>query len=372
MSLSALVVCADSKSVQMLSRILAELGLSVEDCDDAPGARLVLAQGFDAILVDCNEEHTALDLIASIRQAPASHSALIVALVDGRNNAREVFARGANFILYKPLSAERATTSLRAARALMRRERRQKQRIPVHAQASIAYATADNIPATLLDLSESGISIQCDRKLPPSCKVYFQFNLPGQVSLVRLSGEIVWQDSTGRVGIRFADVPQASRRVLSGWLSANLSRESSREIVKSAGSRTALPPSIPPAGLGLTSASSDRRIRLRHACRLGADVFRVGSNVPFRCTLSDISNGGCYVETTEPFSARTRVEILVRTAEMKLRVRGIVQANHPSFGMGVQFSLETTEEREHVEKLIAFVAQQQSSEDGVPAEPWTG
>jgi CheY-like chemotaxis protein len=352
MALTSLVVCADAKAVSVLSRILADLGIGVEHCEDPPTALARLgAQAFDALLVDCKDEPAAIELIVHARQVPANQATLVVAMVDGRNRVRDIFANGANFILYKPISPERASTSLRAARALMRRERRRNQRIPLHAQAALDYAATENVPATVVELSESGMGIQSERKLPPSSKVYFQFSLPGQKAPVRLSGDVVWQDSAGRVGIRFADVPQASRRLLSQWLQANLT-----QVEKGSNLPTAT--ANPLAGLGLLSVSSaDRRERSRHACRLGAEVYRLGSNVPTRCSLSDISTGGCYVETTDPFPSGTAVEIVVRTRDIKLRIHGTVQAVHRAFGMGVAFSLKTAEEREYVQQLIALVAQ---------------
>jgi hypothetical protein len=217
----------------------------------------------------------------------------------------------------------------------------------------------------VVELSESGMGIQSDRKLPPSCKVYFQFALPGQLAAVRLSGEVMWQDSSGRVGIRFADVPQTSRRVLNEWLRRNLSRH------QDAAPNPPAPASTNPlAGLGLLSVSNaDRRERSRHACRLGAEVYRVGSNVPTRCSLSDIGTGGCYVETSEPFPSGTTVLIVVRTSDIRLRVQGSVQAMHRGFGMGVSFSLKTAEERDQVQQLIALVSQPPELNSLV--EPWT-
>lgn len=357
MALTSLLVCADAKAVQVLTRILLDMSIRVEHCGDpsVAGAR-VLARSFDAILVDCSNQQVAMDLISAARKAPVNRKTLAIAMVDGRNQVREVFASGANFVLYKPISAERASSSLRAARSLMRRERRRNHRVPLHAQARIAYDNTEDTPATLLDLSEEGIAIQSDRRLPPRCKVYFQFALPGQVSTVRLAGQVAWQDSTGRVGISFASVPQSSRRVLGEWLRANLSRaeeEAPSTVPEAEPSSTRTRKNLA-AGLGLLSVSaSDRREKSRHACRLGADVYRLGSNVPHRCSLSDISTGGCYVETTEPFAPGTPIDIVVRTEDIKLRVRGTVQVMHPGFGMGVEFSLRTADEREQVKQLIA-------------------
>jgi hypothetical protein len=214
-------------------------------------------------------------------------------------------------------------------------------------------------------LSEDGLALQSERRLPPRCKVYFQFNLPGEKSSVRLSGDVVWQDSSGRVGIRFVDVPQTSRRTMNEWIKGSLLRlATSEKNAPKAAKKEQLPPTEAVAtrlaGLGLSAGSSNRRIQARRACRLSADVFRLGEGVPNRCTLSDVSTGGCYVETASPFAANTALDIVVRTSEMKLRVRGKVQVVHPGFGMGVQFSLNTADEREQVKQLIAANAAEDS------------
>jgi c-di-GMP-binding flagellar brake protein YcgR len=275
--------------------------------------------------------------------------------VSGRNEVRGIFAKGANFMLYKPISRERAAHSMRAACGLMQRERRTRPRIPLQAQTSIAYTGKEDVPAALVDLSEDGIAVRSDSKLPPYCKVYFQFALPGNTSLVRLSGEVMWQDSSGRVGIRFAQVPQNSRRVLNDWLQANLPLPSevapSASPVSTSDDDSGLRLS---AGLGLLSVSAaDRRNLSRHACCLGAEVYRAQSNVATRCTLIDISPGGCYIETTETFRSGTALEIVVRTEDLRLRIHGKVLSMHPGFGMGVEFTLRTDEHRKEVQQLIA-------------------
>ncbi|PYX10209.1 MAG: hypothetical protein DMG88_03525 [Acidobacteria bacterium] len=238
MALKSLIVCADTKALQVLRQIFEDLGIGVEHCEHCSLASSRVQTGsFDAIVVDAGDPH-GLPLISTARQSSQNHTALIVALVDAREQVRELFAQGANFVLYKPITPERAASSLRAVKGMMRREKRGKLRIRLHAPATIAYANAENVPATLLDLSENGLAIQSERRLPQRCKVYFQFSLPGQKSAVRLSGEVVWQDTSGRVGIRFADVPQASRRALTDWLKSQLSEQKS--LLK-----PAAPPDVP-------------------------------------------------------------------------------------------------------------------------------
>jgi CheY-like chemotaxis protein len=275
MALTSLLVCPDAQAVQVLSRILQDMGIAVEPCGDPRMAQARLDdRHFDALLVDCQDEKAAAQLIAHARNTSPNKTIVAIAIVSGRNEVRDIFGKGANFILYKPISRERAAHSMRAARSLMRSERRVRPRIPVHADASIAYAGKEDVPAALVDLSEEGIAFRSDSKLPPYCKVYFQFALPGNGSLIRLSGEVMWQDSSGRVGIRFAHVPPTSRRVLSDWLHANPSSPPSPPEAAPSESQPSTAgddPSLLSAGLGLLSVSAaDRRNLSRRACCLGA------------------------------------------------------------------------------------------------------
>ena len=348
MALTSLVVCAEAKAVQVLTRALHDLDIGVEHSGDTESALQRLAEKtFDLVLIDCEKEEGALQLVVSLRSR-FKKGLLIIAVVDSSNDVREIFARGASFALYKPVSAERVASTLRAACGVMPNERRKKPRVPAAAAATIAYENVESTTANLLNLSEDGVAIRSGRVFSPRCKVYFQFSLPEEVSVVKLSGEVVWQDATGRVGLRFSRVPQASRSLIDGWLRDHLKKN------VQAGPFALGPSQVAPGGLGLLAVSApDRRGEVRHPCRLGAELYRGGSKTPERCTLSDISDGGCYVETSDTLAAGTQVEILVRTEDVKLKLSGKVHASHPGFGMGVEFTRRTEQQREQVKQLIS-------------------
>ena len=357
MDLRVILVCPDQDSANLLTLILPEMGMVAEHTPSVSRALQQLdEQRFDAIILDYRSDRSSQEFLTRWRQSGKNRDTMLIAIVDGEFNARPAFGMGANFVLYRPLSAERTRVSLRAARGLIRRERRRTPRIPLKTPASVAYPGAAELSATLNDLSEGGTSLTTSKQLPPACKVYFEFALPGQQQLVRLSGEVAWRDSTGRTGIRFLDVPQASRRLMQDWL-----RQSSA-------GQTQAQPDPPPAPAAdrksassssnpvLTSNASNRRGERRFPCRIGADIYPIGSNVPNRCTLSDLSEGGCYVEMPTPLSVQSRVEILVRTADVKLKIRGQVLATPPGFGMGVRFMFRDSTEREEIMQLLAILA----------------
>src|ERR1700734_3986983 len=222
MNLSSLLVCADEVSVQVLKGVLKELGIRVELCPDAGRAAVRLAQErFDLIILDCDRQADVTALLHETRSSRLNDTTLAVAVVAGQKNIREIFSLGVNFVLYKPVSYERALSSLRAAQSVLYRDKRRKARAAVHTQATIDYAGVERATATLVDLAEDGMAVNFGKKLPPTCKVYFQFQLPGQTANGGLSGQVVWQDWNGGAGIQFVDVPKSSRKVLQEWMKLN-------------------------------------------------------------------------------------------------------------------------------------------------------
>jgi c-di-GMP-binding flagellar brake protein YcgR len=336
------------------------------------GLEMLESQQFDAIVLDYRADQGSEEFLSRLRQSGKNRTCMLVAIVDSEFNARPVFGLGANFVLYRPLSAERTRISLRAARGLMRRERRRAPRTPIHSKANVAYPGTPELNTVLADLSDGGTLIHTENRLPTFCKVYFEFALPGQQQIVRLSGEVAWQDSSGRTGIRFLDVPQSSRRLMQTWLQQNAVQPEKGLTPQPAASNLSGTPSFatqsphvpqpkgesgPEAkGSGLITNAGNRRGERRFSCKLGAEVYRLGTSIPNRCTLSDISEGGCYVEMPSPLTGQAGVEILVRTPDTKFKIRGQVLATHPGFGMGVRFTFRDSAEREEILRLLAILA----------------
>ncbi len=382
MTLSALLVFTDEASAEVLRRVLEELSIRVEFCPDFVRAAIRLAQQrFDVVVVDGESSSDILSLLRESRMSRLNEGTLAVAVVPSQESIRELFSLGVNFVLYKPVAYERALSSLRAARAVMRKEKRKTARTTVHAHATVDYATVQQEKATLVDLAEDGMSVMFGKKLPPTSKVYFQFQLPGQKSVIRLSGMLMWQEWSGRGGVQFVDVPKTSRRLITEYLGAHQPKQQQEEF---SAVTVEMEEPLQPIGAMVAEMSAreevsrethevsataaavqdkpeeakadNRRTQTRYACRLGAEVYRSGSSVPNHCCLTDLSSGGCYLEVPLPFPMGAEVEILVRTHELKLRLRGKVLAAHPGYGMGIAFELKTKEEQMNVRKLTEFVA----------------
>lgn len=361
MDIRLLLVCPDQDTAALLTNVLAEMGMEAEHTPSlAHGLERLDGQKFDAIVFEYRDDPASEEFLARWRQSSKNHATLLIAVVDEQCNARPLFGLGANFVLYRPLSVERTRVSMSAARSLMNRERRRAPRAHVHSTANVSYPGAPDLDATLINLSDSGTLITTQQRELGEGKVYFEFALPGQGQLVRLSGEVAWQDFSGRAGVHFLDVPQASRKLIQSWLQQNGGSGHASEPVierfalepKLAAAKSSKSPKSPTDG----SKAGDRRRDERVPCQLGATVNSAGTSTPNHCSLSDLSEGGCYVEMPTPLPGHADVEIMVRTTDRKFKIRGEVLSSHPGFGMGVRFVFQDTGERAEILRLLAVLS----------------
>lgn len=353
MGCRALLFSSDAEAAAVLRKGLVEIDLAVDHCSDpATALEKLAATAYSAVVIDTPEAPVRNGVLRQLRCTPLNKNTMVIATVIGQGNGPHVFGMGANFVLYRPLDEDRVRASMRAANRLIPREKRRSFRAPVNAAADISCPAIESASATLLDLSEEGLSLQCELGLPQQSKIYFRFTLPGQIKAIQLSGETMWQDAAGRVGIRFVDVPQSAKRLMKEWLDLRLSVVQSKVKVE-----------VPAGQPGpLATSPSDRRTESRHSCHLGAEVYRAGRDIPHRCILTDISVGGCYVEMPSPFSVGTSVEVVVRTNTFKFVSAGSVQTVNRAFGMGVAFATQTPEQRVLLHKLIKIAFEGREAE----------
>ena len=322
MNLKSLVVCSDEKIVRVLRRSLGDLEIGVELCMDAESAlRKLTRNRFEAIIVDCSGPGSS-EVLRSARSALCNKRAIAVAIVDGGTGLRSVFDLGAHFVLYKPVSSERAKASFRAARALMKRERRRNFRIPVQIPVSIRNPITDaNLKVTTIDVSEGGMAVQIPRRgHRPTGRWQIAFTLPGTQTTLEFPAEFAWEGTAAQAGLRFLDVSPEATRQLEAWLKQN-----APEIEQ--------------------------------------------DDPPVRCQLTDLSLGGCYLEISSPFPVSTRVTLSMRAASTELRAEGVVRVMHPDKGMGVEFTQATPQHRTALEKFLGVLMENRSLLPELLVEP---
>ena len=221
MKFQALLVLNDDSAADVLSQVLADFQVGSERCTDANVAVQKLEEkAFDAVIVDFDDSQSATQVLQSAHQSQAGKNVVTVGLLSDPANVRSAFGMGANFVLYKPVSSERAHASLRAAVALLKRERRRTFRVPVQLPLVLSWEGTPEVEGIMLDLSEDGMDVLSAHPLQGSQNIEFQFVLPNSNEL-KAKGQVVWANTNGQAGIQFISLSDEQRESLCTWLGAN-------------------------------------------------------------------------------------------------------------------------------------------------------
>jgi DNA-binding response OmpR family regulator len=309
MTLLALLVSSDDSASEILGRVLPASGIAVERFSDLDTAIDRLhQQRFDALILDFEDPKAAAEVLEQARHLNSGNAPVTVALVAEPARSRDILSSGAHFVLYKPLSDDKAKAGLRAVAALLNRERRRAYRVPVQAPVEITLPDTRKAEGILLDLSETGMDVLTAEAQAPGALLNFRFQLPDGSLEVHAHGQVAWANPNGQTGVRFLDLDDSTRGQLQVWLSA-------AAVTKGAGPEETVP----------------------------------------HCKLTDLSLGGCYLETDSPFPERALIDLCLRTEEMAVHTEGMVRVTHPGHGMGVEFPSRTQEQRAQVGNLISLL-----------------
>jgi DNA-binding response OmpR family regulator len=309
MNLKSLLLCSDDKIVRVLRRTLGDLDISVELCASSEIAlRKLTRERFEAIIVDCAGPGAAA-VLRSARSAPCNKRAIAVAILDPEVGLRSAFEIGAHFILYKPVSVERSKSSFRAARALMKKERRRNSRVSVHIPVEMTSRESDvHFKVNTTDLGEGGLAVSLPLRSRRLGRWTLVFMLPGSAKPLEVNAEFAWEGTGKQVGLRFQDPSVEFTRQLREWLGRN-------------------------------SPDAEK------------------DDPPASCQLTDLSLGGCYLEISSPFPVSTRVTLSMRAGGIDLKTEGVVRIMHPDKGMGVEFTQSTPEHRSLLEKFLSLLTE---------------
>lgn len=302
MIFQALLVTKDEQTSSVLAPVLAEFELEAKSCSYADALTRLTEQKFDAVIVDFDDPHSA-SLV--FQNAGAAGHVVTVALLNDKKRVRSVFGAGANFVLYKPLSAAKAKATLRAAIALIKRERRSSFRVPVQVAVQLRVQGGAEMEGILLDISEEGMDVLSAQTLYPTAAISARFQLPESDFQFEVQSEVAWANPNGQSGVRFVDLAENAREALKSWFSTHA-------------------PEMPP----------DEPEPVAH------------------CQLTDLSTGGCYVETESPFPERSEIVLNLKVADVEVQAEGTVRVMHPGFGMGIEFASRTPQQREQVSGFI--------------------
>jgi len=315
MNVQALLVSSDDSAADVLGKVLPSFGIALDRSSDLETTLArIQQQKFDALIIDFDDPKAAEEVLQQAQKLGASP--LNIALVADSGQVRSILNGGAHFVLYKPVTEEAAKAGLKAAAALLSRERRRAFRVPVQAPVEITLPDKRKLDGILLDLSETGMDVLTAEPQLAGSLLACRFQLPDGTLEVEAHGQVAWANPNGQTGVHFLDLQENILNELKSWLKA-----------------------------------------------AAATAGTVADETVPHCKLTDLSLGGCYVQTDAPFPERALVDLCLKTNEMEVHTEGMVKVAHPGHGMGVEFPSRTAEQRAQVGNLIGFL---QNSPEATP------
>jgi CheY-like chemotaxis protein len=225
MELESLLLSRDPQVIRVLRPTLEKLSIDVEVCRGArSGSEILSYEKFDAVIVDCDDLQGGLEVLEGLRKGTSNKNSVAFAILNGNTTTQKAFQLGANFVLQKPISALNAMRCFSAAVGFMARERRRYFRHPVEISVTLVFGQDQELRATTSNISEGGMAIVFRGKLPKGAVSKVVFTLPDTHISMEAKAVIAWADGAGRAGIRFAELPKASREQLDRWLAEQFTK----------------------------------------------------------------------------------------------------------------------------------------------------
>lgn len=83
---------------------------------------------------------------------------------------------------------------------------------------------------------------------------------------------------------------------------------------------------------------AERRTSDRHMFTVSAEVVERSSGARCSTRTTDLGPGGCFIDTANPFSVGSRVQVLLRKGKTEFNTQGVVVYSQHGLGMGIAFN----------------------------------
>jgi PilZ domain len=114
------------------------------------------------------------------------------------------------------------------------------------------------------------------------------------------------------------------------------------------------------------SGVSENRAQVRFPFTAAAEIYELRSQTRVSGRCSDLSAGGCYIDTLSPFAVGAVVRIRLERDTREFEAAAVVAYAHVSMGMGLAF---TEIKREHQAVLRSWIAELSGEHPHEPAAP---
>jgi CheY-like chemotaxis protein len=204
MPLKIMIVDDDPSSLKPMRPLAAPLGHTVLTFDDSSDAgERAEKQRFDVFFVGMSQPDR-LALVRRIRNSQPNRETTIVILgpADDTENVRQAFGEGADFVLTKPVTANRLRSMLAAMDSAGWKGKRHKVRLPLFSNVVCRWGDRQ-FPLRSMNISESGMLLQGSVEIEVGQEVALEFKILEVSASLNVRARIVRKNEDERVGAEF-------------------------------------------------------------------------------------------------------------------------------------------------------------------------
>ena len=103
---------------------------------------------------------------------------------------------------------------------------------------------------------------------------------------------------------------------------------------------------------GMVVAVGERRKHRRHAVMAVAEARELQSGTLSKGRITDLSLGGCYIDTTAPFAVATTVKLRITSDKKTFESKAAVVNTQNGMGMGLLFTATEPEQLQVLERWL--------------------
>ena len=96
----------------------------------------------------------------------------------------------------------------------------------------------------------------------------------------------------------------------------------------------------------------ERRRFPRVKSAVALELRYAGATAPVRATTSELSLGGCYIETMFTLDVGTKLDVVMWLEGQKIAAKGIVATRYPQVGNGIDITDIKPEDRARLEAFL--------------------
>lgn len=220
--LHAVLVGSDPAVADSILPCLKALGIAPSVYPQPTSAFSMLKrQKIDAFFVD-RESDPELSVLQRMRTSPSSSGAVAFAIVPERTSVAEA-SRLADFVMDKPLAEMSVNRAVRAAYGIMLNERKRYFRHSVRLPILVTDSTYRKFAGQTLNLSKTGIAVECAGPLAVRDRVQLEFQLQDKDDKLNCKAQVIWT-ADGKVGLAFTHMKPDYRERLASWIEEEFHR----------------------------------------------------------------------------------------------------------------------------------------------------